>query len=425
LLMRDEVSDALSDGDLLRALTETRVALVADERNLESHSAQSSYVTAAMLAARSGHRLRLIASNVQLLGNQPPLRQGGLIDQLLTIGPNLLPEFSFTTESKGHYDLAILGDTEWSGEATQGVRLNATSWQARMTNPFVKERWFTTDWPMGGLGAAAFAAAEAFKSAMRRLSFAAEDPPMFAEFFDEAADVSIELAPAGTRQISIVNQIDFISGGAINSAALYALMRLPELSGIARVIEDDFVDVSNLNRGMLFLVSTLMQRKANVLASFEHATFPIVPHVARFEPQTYSKFGQLSDAVFVGVDDISARWDVQRTWPKWLGCGATGHFGGMASFHTRHTPCAGCLHPKDEKTKAPVPTVAFVSFWAGLWILALYLRHLVGDDPIREQHVYFAPSRPERIWRAPVSLRPDCPVGCTGLHPNNQVVNSG
>jgi hypothetical protein len=423
--MRDEVLDSLSDDDLLQALTETSVALVADERNLKSHSAQSAYITGAMLAARSGHRISLIAPNVQLLRDQPPLQQGGLIDELIAIGPNLLPEFSFATESKGHYDLAILlGDTEWSGEAAHAVRLNATAWQARMTNPLVGERWLADDWPMGGMGAAAFGAAEAFKSAMRRLSFAAKDPTVFSQFFDLASDVCIDLAPPNMRQISIVNQIDLISGGAINGAALFALLRLPELTGIGRVIEHDFIDVTNLNRGMLFLVSTVTQLKANTLASFERSTFPIVPHVARFEPQTYGKFGQLSDAVFVGVDDISARWDVQRTWPKWLGCGATNHFGSMASFHMQHTPCVGCLHPKDDKTIAPIPTVAFVSFWAGLWILALYLRHLAGDDPSREQHLYFAPLRPESIWRGPVSRRPDYPVGCGGLHSSSQMVNS-
>src|SRR5262249_48362539 len=95
LLMRDLVSDAASDDDLLRALTGTRVILAADEVNLSSHSAQSAYVTTALLLARSAHDVYLAAPNVQLVGRQPPLSAGRLIDQLELVGRNLLPGIFF------------------------------------------------------------------------------------------------------------------------------------------------------------------------------------------------------------------------------------------------------------------------------------------------------------------------------------------
>jgi hypothetical protein len=55
--MRDELEDATPDDTLISALTETEVAVVADAANLASHSAQTAYVTVALLLARSGHRV--------------------------------------------------------------------------------------------------------------------------------------------------------------------------------------------------------------------------------------------------------------------------------------------------------------------------------------------------------------------------------
>src|SRR3984885_13195220 len=151
LLMRDEISDGLSDNELLSALPETRVTLIADERNLKTHSAQSAYVTTALLLLRSGHRVVLAAPNVELLGRQPPLGTGRLIDQLISVAPQILPDTSFAFEGSNGCDVAIiLGDAEWSDDAIQKIRLNATSWRAQMATVERAEPWSATDWPIGG-----------------------------------------------------------------------------------------------------------------------------------------------------------------------------------------------------------------------------------------------------------------------------------
>lgn len=419
LLMRDEIFDELPDELLFAALTDTSVVLVADQTNLKTHSAQTAYVTAAILLARSGHRVTLAAPNIELLRSQPPLDPGGLVDQLIACAPNILPGMSFATDHARRYDLALLfGDSAWCGEATHSVRLNATSWQARMTSAEVREPWSANDWPIGAMGAAAFGAAEAFKSAMRRLAFAALDPAVFTQLFYPTTVASMDLAPPNTAEKSSLGNIDFVSAGAINSSVLYALLRLPNLVGAARIIDDDIIDLTNLNRCMLFLLSEFKLAKADVLARFAPKTFSILPVVSRFERKVYVRLGRLSDAVLVGVDDIKARWDVQRAWPKWLGIGATTHFNSMASFHAEETPCAGCLHPKDDPTEGPIPTAAFVSFWAGLWLTSLYLRHLASDDYALEQHFYYSALRPENVWKGPIQRRSDCPVGCGSYHPS-------
>lgn len=414
LLMRDEISDDISDEALLATLTGTRVALVADQRNLRSHSAQTAYATAAMLLARSGHEVVLTAPNVEMVGKQPPLAAGGLIDQLVIAAPNLLPGMYFARGNVPECDLAIFfGDTELSECSGRSMRLNAKSWQAQMATPANSSPWSGTEWPIGGMATAALAAGEAFKVAMQKLRPSAKNSSVFDQLFSPSLEVTIDLAPPNTKEISDLNQIDLVSGGAINSALLYALLRLPNLNGVGRIIEYDTVTLSNLNRGLLFLLSDLDAPKAETLSAYRQPQFPLFSIPACFDAEWYAKLGNVSDALLVGVDDIRARWAVQKAWPRWLGVGATTHFNSMASFHTAETPCAGCLHPKDDPTERVIPTVAFVSFWAGLWLASYYLRHLANEDCVKEQQLYFCPLRPEYVWRAPVARRADCPVACS------------
>ena len=115
--MRDELFEHVSDEELIEALTKTSVVLIADGKNLKTDSAQSAYVTAAMLLARSGHRVYLHAPNVELVGPQPPLAPGNLIDQLVSIASDIMPGFLFALDRRHAFDLAIFfGNTLWSGE---------------------------------------------------------------------------------------------------------------------------------------------------------------------------------------------------------------------------------------------------------------------------------------------------------------------
>ena len=121
--------------------------------------------------------------------------------------------------------------------------------------------------------------------------------------------------------------------------------------------------------------------------------------------------GEFAPSVLVGVDDIPTRWNVQEEYPRWLGIGATTHWAAMASYHQRGLACARCLHPRDDPATGPIPTVAFVSFFAGLELACYFLRTLAGEHvPPSEQYTYLSPLHPGRIWRSPVAVRVDCPT---------------
>ena len=111
----------------------------------------------------------------------------------------------------------------------------------------------------------------------------------------------------------------------------------------------------------------------------------------------------------VGVDDIPTRWLVQRHAPDWLAVGATTHWSAMASYHEPGVGCAQCLHVRDEAGDAPIPTVAFVSFWAGLLTASYFLRRAAGTPAYPyEQQVYMTPFRAENTVRSPVPFRAGC-----------------
>ncbi|MBL7466181.1 hypothetical protein INQ08_23460, partial [Escherichia coli] len=59
---------------------------------------------------------------------------------------------------------------------------------------------------------------------------------------------------------------DLVSGGAIANAALFALLRTPDIRGRCRVIDDDESALSNLNRNALLLRSGLGTAKVTDLA---------------------------------------------------------------------------------------------------------------------------------------------------------------
>jgi hypothetical protein len=413
LLMRDEVHATVTDEELIAALTGLRVALIADAANIVSHSAQTAFVTAAMLMARSGHRVHLMCPPVVLAGPQPPLNRGDLVEELVRVGPDLLPGYAFGPAAPtGDVDIAIaLGDSAISVNAARHVRLNASPWSGRLSGETAKEFWDGDWWPLGGMVAAGLAAAEAFKTSMCRLTHAARNPSRIETVFAPATNVVFALAPEGTPVVRQIGTFDCISGGAIVNAILYALARVPGVEGRARVIEPDTADTSNLNRYMLLRCSRLKEVKARDLAAvLADSGLTIEPFPKRYEPSQLPMLLPLANAVLVGVDDIPTRWLVQRGGPDWLGVGATTHWSAMASFHRQGLGCAECLHPTDDPGNAPIPTVAFVSFWAGLLTASYFLRHRAGQTmPISEQQIYLTALRPEHPCWSPVPKRRDCP----------------
>ena len=413
LLMRDEFGGSISDEALLHALVGTRVALVADNKNINSHSAQVAFVTTAMLMARSGHQVSIIAPNVEMLGPQPPLKPGLLVDELMAVGEVLLPGIRFHKgPPESEIDLAIgIGNTPITVTASRKVSLNCEAWAGILAIETDASVWLNREWPIGALAAAALGAGEAFKVSIHKLIADAVSPENTSARFAYSSNVRFELAPHDTLLNPNFGKIDFISGGAITNAVLYCLARLPNATGNGRLFEPDSAKLSNLNRYMLLLRSKCGQAKAVDLADMVGACFDLKPIAERFDALTARAKGSLAPTVITGVDHIPSRWVVQQAGPRWHAIGATTHWSAMASYHTSDSACARCLHPTDEVGDGPIPTTALVSFWAGLSVAAYIARKTANSViPKTEQQVFLSPFRPESPFRANVARRPDCPI---------------
>lgn len=419
LLMRDELIDCVSDVELLHALTSTSVALIADADYLDGDVAQTSYVTAALLLVRSGHRVHLVAPDIPLLGPQPPLKSDTLVSALVEVGRDLLPGIEFEVgRSTKPVDLAIVfGNADGKIAATQYLNATSTNWAGSLSTVSYDDHLKNIHWPFGGMVTAALIAAEAFKISMRKLKRFARDAEIFDITFGTRSTLSFELAPESTPTPTVLGKFDFISAGAIANCTLFALARIPNVSGIARVIDKDMTEVSNLNRNQFLRLSNIGTDKVRVLSDQRTGGLQIVPIAINYDSGSISILEKLAKHVLVGVDHIPSRWEVQAASPEWLGIGATTHWSAMASFHRPGLPCAGCLHPTDDPTAGKIPTVAFVSFWAGLLLATYFLRSIVHEDDSMtgQQYTYLTPLHPENPWRSPIVRREDCPVEATCL----------
>jgi hypothetical protein len=183
----------------------------------------------------------------------------------------------------------------------------------------------------------------------------------------------------------------------------------------ARIFDDDATAETNLNRNMLTVVSDVGLAKVLLVAN------RCLPNLHLTPKRQWFAVGHgvepMAPYVLVGVDDIPSRWLVQRHASGVLIVSGTSHFSISSSCHTPTSPCCGCQHPVDDLAgPITIPTVSFVSFWAGLAMSVRLIRHLVGAPyPLDRQHLWITPLRMDQPYAAlwsPVAPRVDCPVRC-------------
>lgn len=414
LLCRDYVANTLGDEEICRDLQSVRVLCLSDLCNISSPSGQTALVTLVSLLSRMGMQVALHIPELPMLPHQPPLSGLFLRKALIASSERSITGTTVRCASSLDADLMfVLGDTDVGQRSAW--RLSGGDWHGALAWSRIPVARWTATWTVGSMVSAALAAAEAFKFAIRRMPFRNRNDYIF---FEASPSCSWDFGPLPTPQREIdLGQVDIISAGAICQAALYALVRMPYLRMQGRIFDDDVTARSNLNRNMLTLVDDVDSKKVLVAARTCADKFQLEPVAERFS-STGVGGGTLAPRVVVGVDDIPSRWEAQRDAHGWLGVSGTSHFGVSSSVHRKGDPCCGCLHPVDDPAGPnPLPTVSFVSFWAGL---ALAVR-LVGEaicnvHPPDRQHLWLAPLRMDQphaaVW-CPVALRQDCPVRCS------------
>jgi hypothetical protein len=414
LLCRDYVANDLTDFEICERLQSQQILCVSDLRNLSSHAGQTALVTLVSLVSRMGMQVALDIPDVKLAFAQPPLRGSSVGSALLGANEGLVAGATITTRVDFRPDVIFaLGDTRIEDYRAPCWRLSGDEWSGRVDIDGVgmPQAW-TAEFPIGSMICAALAAAEAFKFALRGLRLRNQGDRVFLRASRSSAwDSGLNVTSFSELDLG---GVDFISAGAISQAAFYVLARVPRIRMRGRIFDDDITASSNLNRNKLSLKEDVGRLKVDVVAR-RCPQFALEPIAARYGNGN-PELEKLSPRVIVGVDDIPSRWEVQRRGPAWLAVGGTSHFNVSSSVHRLGEPCSGCLHPIDEPGPDAIPTVSFVSFWAGLLTVVRLLQDALGIPcPRGRQHLWLSPlgmGVPRAAMWSPVPARKDCPVKC-------------
>jgi hypothetical protein len=407
LLNHELFSGAADECALTDALLSTTVRLEASEAAVSCRAGQTAVVTAFSLVARLGIGIELAMPNVSILDPVAPLRRDHLVDALVELGSDLVPGAVIRIESGAVDTTFVLGAGARGHEV---VRVGVSDFACELSRGGEPLRC-EGDLPYGGFAAGASIAPIALEAAIPRLELAAgravrgprptPGPPI-------AIDL-LSIFPGLDRATLDLGHVDAVSGGAITHGVLFCLLRVPDLRLSARIVEEQRAELSNINRYELLRASDDGRIKIEQLESVAARGVRIAGVRELFTKATRAGLLPLADHVLVGVDDVEARWWVQEDNPQWLAIGATGNHLAQLTTHAPGSPCAGCIHstPLPEQI---IPTISFVSFWAGLLqTCALLSAAPAGQNII----VYpFALGSPTAIGLFPLGFNPRCPVAC-------------
>lgn len=400
---------------IIDGLLGTTVRLRANAANLSSANGQTALCALFGQIAMMGIGIDLDIPEVPILIPQPPLTGDELRAALLDFAGDLIPGMRCGS-GLGEPDLSfVLGDGAAGG--INALRVTGTDWSCAV-GPAVEIpplRW-EGDWPIGALLAAVAGAAEALRAALQRIA-TATGHPLSAEFNSQpGSTVRLDVSDRAIPRMPLdLGRVDVISGGAITNATIYALLRVPEVSAALRVVEPESIDLTNLNRYPLGRRSDVDRPKVKVLEGYSRGAVTISGQEARFDHSWPDLLDSLAPRILVGADQIPVRWAVQEAAPAWLQVTGTSHFFAMASSHHPGGPCAGCAHPTDEQGDGPIPTISFVSMWAGILQLLDLLEESAGQPTAGHYTICypFGLSGARPMIRGMIGRVAMCPVGCT------------
>jgi hypothetical protein len=302
-LINDDFFDGqLELDEIVAGLTRTTVRIVAVASDLQSPNGQTAVVTATKLIGMLGIGIDLAIPAVAIQGSQPPLRGDELREALIAHGRACIPGTRIAHRLDAPADLIVLIGTAQDASTS---RAPAISMSGDATRSYVGPADRTTrrdwpgDWPFGALAGAVAAAGEAFRIAIAQIAARANRPyPSMCR--PPARDV-VELT-VGTRQLDHVNlgAVEAVSAGAITTAVMYTLLRVPALRAQLRCFDDDQLEPSNLNRYSLMALCDIGLDKTALLVGLKQPGLDIAGIARRFDAGT----ADTAPRIIVGADDI-------------------------------------------------------------------------------------------------------------------------
>lgn len=414
LINQHYLGGAADEDAIAAGLAESTVRLIGDAENLSSRSGQAAFATAFQLIARMGVGIELHAPEVEPVAEVAPLRGRTLRAALLDLGQDLVPG-TVLREHPGEAQATFaFGDTPCA--QMDAIFVTATDLGCLLTRNDAERAKFSSEFPLGGLAAGAAVAAIALDAVLPQIERVAGTRRVNQRHPSPGPPVRIDLAdlfPTIRADPAKIGRVDAISAGAVTNALVAVLVWLPRIHADLRVIDDDDVEIHNVNRCLQFRASDAGEPKVDTLAESSRGSLTICGIETRLTSESLAEIAPLAERIAAGVDNSKARWFAQEQWPAHLYIGATSNHEAVLTTHHPGEPCGGCAHPDPLPGSEMVPTISFVSFWAGLLQACALLAEAEEPSPAQRVTVYpFALG--ERNWCNAVDLPTGgrCAIGC-------------
>jgi adenylyltransferase/sulfurtransferase len=153
-----------------------------------------------------------------------------------------------------------------------------------------------------------------------------------------------------------------IGCGALGSAQAEALARAGV--GTLRLVDRDFVELSNLQRQTMFTERDALDRLPKVIAAAKHigeinSELEIEPEIADVNHSNIERLIAGSDVVLDGTDNFATRYLINDACVKhdvnWIYGAAVGSYGVTMTVRPGVTPCLRCVFP-EAPAAASAPT---------------------------------------------------------------------
>jgi hypothetical protein len=381
-------------------LGRTIIVLRAGRPTAHSGAGQAALATLVNLLTRTGVQVRL---DLPALASASALLPAGLPDGLVSLSNAVFPG-SVDVTGAAPADLAIaIGDVD-PPAAERTLWLRADKFRIGFSD---RRGDFSPPEAVAALESASMAAAECIRFALRGLEPRSRTAAAWLAPIREALLPSRRL-PGGPIDLG---DVDVVSGGAITNGVLWTFAARGDIQGRLRLFDDGHYEITNVNRYMWLDRRRALAGEAKVehLAALAITGLEIEGVERRFRPADRANARK---RILVGADDIAVRHIAQDSDPDWLGVGATSHDEARVTEHKRGEPCARCAHPTlNGPDNTPIPTIAPVSFAAGLHLAVAVLAYAAGQPtPLAERYATYWPLRPGAQVVGPVSIDARCPT---------------